>query len=527
MSGEYFREGSAVELEDKPRDECGVVIIYAPGHDVRFMAYEALGVLQHRGQESAGISVVDKDRIWTMADLGLARDVFNGGKHLHALPSEANSAMGHVRYGTCGIEGFENLSKDEQDIIMRKLGQPMPGYSNDGQVEIAAGFNGDIPNYRDLIKANPVLLEGSISDADVIRRMILHEINAGRDPAAAVKEVVNILVGSAFSLAVLFNDKRAGKNGIIAVRDPNGFRPFVLGSLGDEEGWIVASESAAIRMNHAKVVREVEPGEMIVVDQGGLRSERVFPDEVINPTFCAMEEIYLMRPDSEANGQGVENTRFRSGQMLAKRSRVGKILARWFGVTADMVVGVPDSGMPAAYGYAFATGLPIRQGLVKNRVTTERSFIANIAKNSGGQASNGGSEDRRQEIVFAKLVANPSVVEGKRIILVDDSIVRGNTLKVLIGALREAGAKKVHVRIASPPIVSECHYGIDISSKDELIAPGKTVAEIAEIVGADSLKYLEMRSLKRSIGAAATLRCYGCMTGKYPTTLRKPVVRKN
>lgn len=514
MNGEYFPQGSVAELENKPMDECGVVIIYAPGHDVRFMAYEALGVLQHRGQESAGISVVDKDRIWTMTDLGLARDVFSGGKHLHALPPEANSAMGHVRYGTCGIEGFENLSKDEQDIIMRDLGQPMPGHSNDGQVEIAAGFNGDIPNYRDLIKANPVLLEGSISDADVIRRMILHEINAGRDPAAAVKEVVNTLVGSAFSLGVLFKDKRAGGDGIIAVRDPNSFRPFVLGSLCDKEGWIIASESAAIRMNHAKVVREVEPGEMIVIDQGGLRSERVFPDEVINPTFCAMEEIYLMRPDSEANGQGVENMRFRSGQILFKR----------FPVEADVVVGVPDSGMSAANGYAFTAGLPLRQGLVKNRVATERSFIA---QNENGQASSGSPEDRRQAIVFAKLVANPWVVEGQRVVLVDDSVVRGNTLKILVGILFDAGALEVHVRIASPPIISECHYGIDISSKKELIAPGRTSSEIAEILGADSLEYLHLPDLKQAIGAAATKRCYGCMTGEYPTSLRKPALANN
>lgn len=518
MSGEHLPGGYAVELEDKPLEECGVVAIYAPGRDVGLMALEALGALQHRGQESAGIAVVDDNLIWTMADLGLARDVFNGGKHLHYLPSEASSAIGHVRYGTCIIEGFGDLSKDAQNKIMRKAAQPMPGHSKDEQVQVAVGFNGDVPNYQDFINADPELLGDSVSDADIIRRMILHQVNAGCDPAAAVKEVANVLVGSAFSLAVLFKDRRKNRDGIIAVRDPNGFRPFVLGSLGDKVGWIIASESAAIRMNHAKVVRDIEPGEMIVVDDDGFRSERAFPDGVINETFCAMEEIYLMRPDSEANGQSVENMRFRSGQKLARRFRVGKILAKRFGVAADMVVGVPESGMPAAYGYAFAAGLPIRQGLVKNRAATEREFIAPNESNSIG----GSADNKRQEIAFAKLVANPSVVEGKRIILVDDSVVRGTTLKILIGALRDAGAKEVHVRIASPPIVSECHYGIDISSKDELIAPGKTAAEISEIVGADSLRYLKLRGLKRAIGAAATNRCYGCMTGEYPTPLRKP-----
>lgn len=511
MSGEYFLGGRTVELEDKPKDECGVVLVYAPGRDVRMMAYEALGVLQHRGQESAGISVINAQRIWSMAELGLARDVFNAGRNLKSLPSEAISAIGHVRYGTCIIEGFESLSKDEQKGIMRKAAQPMPGHSYDKQVEIAVGFNGDVPNYRDFIEANPKLLGGSISDADMIKRMILNGVNIGQSPAEAVKEVANSLVGSAFSLAVLFKDRRAKKEGIIAIRDPNGFRPFVLGSLDDGEGWIIASESQAVRINHAKVEREIESGEMIVVDEDGFRSEQTFPEAVINESFCVMEEIYLMRPDSEANGQGVENMRFRSGQILFEQ----------FPVMADVVVGVPDSGMSAANGYAFAAGLASRQGLVKNRVATERSFIA---QNENGQTNSGSPEDKRQEIVFAKLVANPWVVEGQRVVLVDDSVVRGNTLKVLVGILFDAGALEVHVRIASPPIISECHYGIDISSKKELIAPGRTSLEIAEILGADSLEYLHLPDLKQAIGAAATKRCYGCMTGEYPTSLRKPTL---
>ena len=497
-------------MEDKPKDECGVVAVYAPGRDVRWIAYRALGLLQHRGQESAGISVTDKDLIWTMADLGLARDVFNAGEYLNALPSEASAAVGHVRYGTCIIEGFDTFSKKKQKEIMLRAAQPMPDNSDDKKIDIAVGFNGDVPNYRDFIEADPKLLKDSVSDADIIKRMILYEINAGHNPAAAVKEVVNALAGSAFSLAVLFKDRRENKDGIIAVRDPNGFRPFVLGSLNDGEGWMIASESQAIKMNQGEIVRGMEPGEMIVVDRDGLQTEQAFPKELVNETFCVMEEIYLMRPDSEINGQGVENMRFRSGQTLSKR----------FSVKADVVVGVPDSGISAAYGYAFASGLPIRQGLVKNRVATERSFIA---QNASGEESDGGPDDQRQEVVFEKLVTNPWVVEGQRVVLVDDSVVRGNTLKVLVKALREAGAKEVHVRVGSPPIISECHYGIDIGSKDELIAPGRQRAEIAEIVGADSLEYLHLLDLKKAIGAAATKRCYGCMTGEYPTSLRKPV----
>lgn len=508
MSGEYSSEGASIELEDKPHDECGVVIIYAPGRDVRWMAYESLGVLQHRGQESAGIAVANTHDIFTYNDLGLARDVFRGGSVLSGLPSEASAAIGHVRYGTCIIEGFNDLSPDKKKTHMRLAAQPMPGHSHDGQIQIAVGFNGDVANYQDYIRAEPQLLFGAVSDADIIKRLILREINAGASPSVAVETVGNALTGNAFSLAVLFNDKRQNKNGIIALRDPNGFRPFTLGSVGEDEGWIVASESAAIRMNGARVEREVEPGEMIVIDEDGFRSGIVFPESSINPTFCAMDEIYLMRPDSEVNGQGVENMRFRSGEILARR----------FPVNAEVVVGVPDSGMSAANGYAYASGLPIRQGLVKNRTATERSFISP----NGNDITRNGRVDARQEVVFAKLVANPWVVEGKKVVIVDDSIVRGNTLTVLIKAIRQAGATEVHIRVGSPPIISECHYGIDISSKEELIAPGKTNRQIAEIIGANSVEYLHLPDLEQAIGAAATKRCFGCMTGNYPTTVRKP-----
>lgn len=501
MSGEHFPRGSTAELEDKPQSECGAVGVYAPSpnHDVRWMAYKALGVLQHRGQESAGIVVMDEIRIWPpMNELGLAKEVFKSGKRLSYLPENTPFALAHVRYGTCIFEGYADLKEEEQADLMKAAAMPMTRFSQDRRVQIALGFNGDVPNYKDFINAEPETLSDAVSDGDIITRLILSEVNNGSAPVEAIKTVANRLIGSAFSLVILFSDKQRNQEGMVALKDPNGFRPLALGSLeGSEPGWIVASESPAITMNGAKYVREIKAGEMLVIDKTGLRSEIIYPPEAINETFCAMEEIYLERPDSQIDGEPSEAMRFRSGQLLARR----------YPVEADMVVPVPESGLAAGNGFAFESGLPLRQGLIKNRAATERTFIA---------------PGKRREGVFAKLVANPGTVKGKRLILVDDSIVRGNTVKALVESLREAGASEIHIRVASPPIISECHYGIDISTKAELIAHERTIPEIEKEINANSLAYLTLPNLKKVIGAAAVNRCYGCMTGEYPTPLRKP-----
>lgn len=501
----------AIELDHKPREECGVFAAYGPGYNLRLMAYEGLGLLQHRGQESAGITVSNSERLWSYGNLGLVRDVFNGGKYLMTLPADCDSVIGHVRYGTCIIPGYHDLPEKGQEEIMRAASQPMHGRSNDGQIEIALGFNGDIPNYSDFIEADPDNLGDSVSDADIIRRLVMQNINEGQSPVDALKDVANKLTGSAFSLAMQFKDHRLERQGIIAVRDPNGFRPFKLGHLynphGIADGWVIASESAAVRMTGAKDMRDINPGEMIVIDHNGLRAEQVFPDNVINPTPCALERIYLGRSDTEMDGKSNEEVRFRCGKLLAQN----------YPVDSDMVVGVPESGLIAASGYARASNLPLRAGIVKNRVATERSFIA---PNGYSTSANGNSENHRQDLAFRKNMADPAVVKGKRIVLVDDSLIRGNTLIGLIKDLYEAGASEIHVRSASPQFISECHYGVDISSKSELIATGRSNKEIAAIIGADSLEYLDLPWLQTILGKAA---CYGCMTGVYPTELRKPV----
>ena len=458
--------------EKAPQDACGVFGVWAPGEDVAKLTYFGLYALQHRGQESAGIAVSNGRQILVYKDMGLVAQVFDESS-LNSL--RGHIALGHCRYSTTGGSTWENA-------------QPTLGATAAGTV--ALGHNGNLTNtweLRDLVTerygeaAGSELARGNTTDTAVVTALLAGDPD--RTLEATAREVLPHLRG-AFSL--VFIDEQT----LYAARDPQGVRPLVLGRL--ERGWVVASESAALATVGASVVRDVEPGELIAIDEQGLRSYRFAPAE---PKGCVFEYVYLARPDATIAGRTVHEARVEMGRRLAREHPV----------PADLVIPVPESGTPAAVGYAEASGIPYGQGFVKNAYVG-RTFIQP-------------SQTLRQLGIRLKLNALEHVIRGRRLIVVDDSIVRGNTQRAQIRMLREAGAAEVHVRISSPPVQWPCFYGIDFATRAELIASGLGVDEIRASIGADSLGYISLDSMVEATGQTLDRLCAACFTGDYPIPL--------
>ena len=436
--------------------------VYAPGHDVARLAYFGLYALQHRGQESAGIATCEGGHITTMRDSGLVSQVFDEEK-LRALAGDM--AIGHVRYSTTGGGSWENAQ---------------PVWRDDGR-ELALAHNGNLTNAVELwseLKEDGVAFRGT-SDSEIIAALISsHE---GRFVEDAVAAVMPRLEGAYSTVAMT-------KHAVVAFRDPHGVRPLSLGRLGQR--FVVASESCAFDIVGAELLREVRPGEMVSLTERGLDTRQIV--KAGRPAHCVFEHIYFSRPDSRLEGKVLQQV----------RGRMGEILWREAPVEADLVISVPDSGNPAAAGFARASGLPRDDGLIKNRYVA-RTFI------QPGQ-------ELRKRGLRLKFNPLPEIVAGRRLVVVDDSIVRGNTTRQIVGMLRDAGASEVHLRISAPPIRHPCHYGVDMSTREEMIAHERTIEEIADELGADSLAYLSMDGVYEAIGTRPEDHCDACFTGRYP-----------
>jgi amidophosphoribosyltransferase len=459
-----------------PRDACGVFGVWSPGEDVAKLSYYGLHALQHRGQESAGIAVSDGRRIVVHKEMGLVAQVFDEPS-LTALRGDI--AVAHCRYSTTGASVWANAQ---------------PTFRSTSKVSLALGHNGNLTNTRELAAMLPEDGEyGTVqatSDTDVLTELFV------RDDAESVEDAaVRILplVRGAYSL--VFMDE----NTLYAARDPQGFRPLVIGSLG-ASGWVFASETAALDIVGAKFVREVAPGELVLADERGVRS-RTFAPAV--PKVCLFEYVYLARPDTSIGGRG----------LYATRVEIGRTLAKEHPAEADLVIPVPESAYPGAIGYAEASGIPYSHGFVKNSYVG-RTFIQP-------------SQTIRQLGVRLKLNPLPDVIAGKRLVVVDDSIVRGNTQRAIVNMLREAGALEVHVRIASPPVKWPCFYGIDFATRDELIAGHSAVEEIRQSIGADSLGYVSLEGLTAATEQPTGSLCRACFDGKYPVPVPEDERGKN
>jgi amidophosphoribosyltransferase len=467
--------------EKGPQDACGVFGVWAPGEEVSKLTFYGLYALQHRGQEAAGIAVSNGEQILVFKDTGLVSQVFDES----ALESlQGHIAVGHARYSTTGGGGWQNA-------------QPTLGDTAGGTVSLA--HNGNLTNLfalRDLQaerypnSARPVL-PGRPSPSELARgnttdTAILTALFAG-DPdhtlEATAAEVLPHVQG-AFSL--VFMDEHT----LYAARDPQGIRPLVLGRL--DRGWVVASEIPALDIVGASFVREIEPGELIAIDADGLRSTRFAEAK---PKGCVFEYVYLARPDTAINGKVVQEARV----------EMGRVLAREHPVEADLVIPTPESGTPAAIGYAEESGIPYGQGMVKNSYVG-RTFIQP-------------NQTIRQLGIRLKLNPLKHVVAGKKLVVVDDSIVRGNTQRALIRMLREAGAAEIHVRISSPPVKWPCFYGIDFATRAELIANGLSVEDIAQSIGADSLGYISTEGMIEATEQPVERLCTACFSGEYPVPL--------
>ena len=450
--------------DDKFHDECGVFGIY--GHaDAAHMTYLGLYALQHRGQESAGIAVANDGHVKLSRAMGYVGDAFNE-EILSGLPGDRS--IGHVRYSTSGDSRIVNA-------------QPILIDCAHGQIALC--HNGNIVNATDL--RDDLVRQGSIFQTNSDTEVVLHLYARSNAPSAedAIVESVSQVRG-AFSLVVLTPEN------LIAVRDPHGFRPLALGRLGD--AYVVCSETCAMDLIGATYERDVEPGEVLVIGTGGVRSYKPF--QPAEPSHCVFEHVYFSRPDSYVFGESVNEIRTNFGRLLAEESRVD----------ADVVVPIPDSGVCAAAGYAETSGVPLRMGLIRNHYVG-RTFIQPQQSIRGFK-------------VKVKLNTVRSIIEGKRVVLVDDSIVRGTTSRKIVKMIKAAGAREVHMRISCPPTVSPCYYGIDTPHRNELIAAQHSVAEIQEFMGADSLVYLSLDGLRKAVGRNAPSYCDACFTKNYPVT---------
>ncbi|MCI6584997.1 MAG: amidophosphoribosyltransferase [Mobiluncus sp.] len=540
-------------FSDVPRDECGVFGVWAPGEDVSRLTYFGLYALQHRGQESAGIAASDGSKILVYKDMGLVSQVFKD-RDLASLTGHL--ALGHVRYSTAGTSTWQNAQPtlgptafgtlalahngnlvNTRELASRWLGEGaaagISGAGGDGRVskvasELGAGGSEEAlsesptptetptaptpnptetptptdptsptsqpakippsatPEHSASHGARP---QDSSSDTMLLARLINHvsqnTVAIGGEPAllGVMREILPELEG-AYSLA--FIDETT----LYAARDPRGIRPLVLGRLAN--GWVVASETAALDIVGASFVREIAPGELLAINENGVHSEMFAPAK---PAGCVFEYVYLARPDTTISGRSI----------IAARRVMGAALAREDPVEADLVMATPDSGTPAAIGYAEESGIPFGQGLVKNAYVG-RTFIQP-------------TQAMRQMGIRLKLNPVRSVIEGKRLVVIDDSIVRGNTQRAVVQMLRAAGAAEVHVRISSPPVLWPCYYGIDFATRAELIATGMDVEEICRSIGADSLAYLPFDAMVEATAQPESELCTACFSGRYPTEL--------
>jgi amidophosphoribosyltransferase len=455
---------------DKLHEECGVFAVY--GHpEASNLAYLGLYALQHRGQESAGIASSDRREIYCYKSMGHVADIFTP----HAVASlPGDLAIGHTRYSTTGDTAIRNA-------------QPFSVDCNKGKIAVA--HNGNITNAAELRRE--LESDGSIFQASSDTEVILHLVARSRERtlAAALREALLQLEG-AFSLVFLAQDH------IIVARDPHGFRPLAMGQLEQSDGrhaYVFASETCAFDLIDAVYMNDVEPGEMVIVGPKGVVRERYAPRKAA--CQCVFEHVYFSRPDSTVFGRSVQES----------RDLMGKLLAREYPVDADIVVPVPDSGVAAALGYSAESGIPFGHGLIRNHYVG-RTFIEP-------------SQAIRDFGVKLKLNPVKHLLAGKRVILVDDSLVRGTTSRKLVRMVRNAGAREVHLRISCPPTVSPCYYGVDTPSKQELIAANHSVEEIRRFVEADSLGYLSLQALSHAVGDEKNRYCYSCYTGDYPTPI--------
>ncbi|GAO04799.1 amidophosphoribosyltransferase [Anaeromyxobacter sp. PSR-1] len=460
---------------DKLKDECGVFGIWAVGQSEEAANFTYLGLhaLQHRGQESAGIVSSDGETLHTHRDMGLVADIFDAGV-LSTL--KGGAAIGHVRYSTTGASHLKNA----QPLAVQYAGGP-----------VALAHNGNLVN-AEALRAE-LEAQGSIFTASTDSEVIVHLIARARASGApgsaeqlvgAVRQALGRVSGA---YSILFLTPKV----MVGARDPMGFRPLVLGRL--KGSWVLASETTALDLIEAEYVREVEPGELVIVDGSGLRSERLFPDERPPARLgrCVFEHIYFARPDTVLFGRSV----------YAVRHGFGRQLAREHAVNADLVIPVPDSGVPAAIGYAEESGIPFAMGLVRSHYVG-RTFIEP-------------QQSIRHFGVKLKLNALKDVLSGKRVVVVDDSVVRGTTSRKIVKMLRSAGAREVHLRISSPPTAWPCYYGIDTPSRQELVASTHSIEEIATYVTADTLGYLSLEGMYASMGEERTGFCDACFTGDY------------
>ena len=459
--------------EKGPQDACGVFGVYAPGEEVAKLTYYGLYALQHRGQESAGIAASDGHRVLVYKDMGLVSQVFDE----RALsPLVGHLAIGHARYSTTGSSTWENAQPTLSDSDLGTI-----ALAHNGNLVNSAELRAELEASERGAHGHTEIRRGATSDTAIVTALMAdHPAPCLEDRAAAVLPKVE----GAFCF--VWMDEQT----LYAARDPHGFRPLVLGRL--DRGWVVASETAALDIVGASFVREIQPGELVAIGADGLRSRRFAEPK---PRGCVFEYVYLARPDTAIRDRGI----------YAARVEMGRTLAREHPVPADMVMPTPESGVPAAIGYAEASGIPFGHGLVKNAYVG-RTFIAP-------------STTIRQLGIRLKLNPLREVIHGKRLIVVDDSIVRGNTQRALVRMLREAGAVEVHVRISSPPVRWPCFFGIDFASRAELIANGVDIDGICRSIGADSLGYISEAGMVAATRQDSSELCLACFTGEYPMDL--------
>ncbi len=460
--------------EKGPQDACGIFGVWAPGEQVAKLTYFGLYALQHRGQEAAGMAVSDGSALLVYKELGLVSQVFDEST-LATL--QGHIAVGHTRYSTTGSTTWENA-------------QPSFRTTPAG-TGLALGHNGNLVNTVELFaqaRAEGVLRQdalGATTDSDLLTAML-----AARPDVSVEEAAMEVLPKLRGAFCLVFMDE----NTLYAARDPQGVHPLVLGRL--ERGWVVTSETAALDIVGASFVREIEPGELITIDEDGLRSQHF---AISQPKGCLFEYVYLARPDTTIGGRSVHSSRV----------EVGRRLAREHPAEADLVIPVPESGTPAAIGFAEASGIPFGLGLVKNSYVG-RTFIQP-------------SQTIRQLGIRLKLNPLRDIIRGKRLVVVDDSIVRGNTQRALVRMLREAGAVEVHVRISSPPVKWPCFYGLDFGTKAELIANGLDVDGIRHSIGADSLGYISLDGVVAASDQPKSRLCMACYDGKYPIELPEQI----
>jgi amidophosphoribosyltransferase len=455
--------------DDKFRDHCGVFAVY--GHpEAAKLTYLGLYALQHRGQESAGIAVSNGERLTWHKGMGHVAEVFNE-RTLEELAGQA--AIGHTRYSTAGDTDLKNA---QPLTVSCQRGQV--ALAHNGNLVNAAGLRRDLESRGDIFQTT--------SDTEVLLHYFARSKQTGLPEAVA--DALDRVQG-AYSLVMLFKDALYG------IRDPHGFRPLSLGRLGD--AWVLASETCAFDLIGATFERDVEPGEMVILDRQGPTFLRFAPPQ---PKQCIFEHVYFSRPDSVVFGRSVQ----------ASREMLGRLLAREYPAEADVVVPVPDSGVAAAIGYAAESGIPLKFGLIRNHYVG-RTFIepAQAIRDFG-----------------VRLKLNPvrSLLDGRRVVLVDDSIIRGTTSRKIVRIVREAGAREVHVRISCPPTVSPCYYGIDTPTRAELIAARQPVEGIREFIDADSLGYLSIERLKEAVDDTQGRYCLACYTAEYPTAVQEPLI---